>query len=117
VSKLILSFLNKHLWISPSYLSHFYLRRFIQKNENENILFLDIDGTIWADSGAGTVLLANNVNLEVSSAAAEARRRHFRIVLVTNQTLLGYASRVRTCVYICNLLNDYPNCFKTKLII
>jgi len=115
VSKLILSFLNKHLWISPFYLSHLYLCRFFKKNENEKILFLDIDGTIWADSGAGTVLLANNVNLEVSSTAAEARRRHFRIILVTNQTLFGYASRVRTCVLIAYLINLVRLCFQLRV--
>lgn len=93
--------LNRHIWINPISVIDGLLRKNFSKVKDKRVLFLDIDGTVWDDKGPGTIFMKPKINPATQAAVQEAKRRGFKVVLVTNQTYFCYQSRIslKTLVY------------------
>jgi len=71
-----------------------YIRRWLRfrknlllfKKQKRSALFLDIDGTIWPDSGPGSLVNGKVVRPEIHSYILKLKREFDFFVLVTNQT-------------------------------
>lgn len=95
MKKFICNLLNKHIWISPVSVLENLLRKNSYMIKERRVLFLDIDGVIWEDKGPGTILRNPKINAAAQVAVKEAKNRHFKVVLITNQTYFCYQSRIR----------------------
>lgn len=85
-----LRFLDKHTLYSRSKLKGkgnlFLPRKFSKRG-----LFLDIDGTLWPDSGPGSLVQGTRVDRKTEEAVKSLRVEFDHLILVTNQT---YFARV-----------------------
>lgn len=91
--------MHRHKWINPLSISIALFRKRINKVKVRKVLFLDIDGTAWEDRGPGTNFTKPTLNSDLLTVVKKARKKGFRVVLVTNQTYFCYQTKIKYLVY------------------
>jgi len=75
------------VYVNPSVLQNGIFARFFRLRSKSRILFLDADGVLWPDQGAGTILKSPEVSDAAIELISNFRQRHRgKVAIITNQT-------------------------------
>ena len=75
------------VYVNPSVLRKGIFARFFRLRSKSRILFLDADGVLWPDQGAGTILKSPEISDAAIELISKFRQRHKgKVAIITNQT-------------------------------
>ena len=78
--------LSRHVWVI-NHLS--VVRGRLLKQAHRKMLFLDLDGTLWPDSGSGAILKCQRISKDWKKYISQAKRDGYHVAIFTNQTLFS----------------------------
>lgn len=75
------------VYVNPSVVQKGIFARFFRLRNKSRILFLDADGVLWPDQGAGTILKSPEISDAAIELISKFRQRHKgKVAIITNQT-------------------------------
>lgn len=66
----------------------------VSKETPKRAIFIDIDGTLWPDSGPGTILKNPKISSEIISALGNISKFGYLVIGFSNQTFFGYEDKL-----------------------
>lgn len=78
--------LSRHVWvIDPLSM----VRGKLLRQAHQKMLFLDLDGTLWPDSGPGAILKSQRISKNWKKYISQAKRDGYYVAIFTNQTFFS----------------------------
>ena len=66
----------------------------VGKETSKRAVFIDIDGTLWPDSGPGTILKNPRISSEIISELGNISNLGYLVIGFSNQTFFGYQDKL-----------------------